>query len=59
MIYKMVMELKHGQMDQNMKEITKKERNMDKVLTLGVINLNMLENGLKIGKSIKVIKSLF
>ena len=55
----MVMELKHGQMDQNMKEITKKERNMDKVLTLGVINLNMLENGLKIGKSIKVIKSLF
>jgi len=55
----MVMELKHGQMDQNMKEITKKERNMDKVLTLGVINLNMLENGLKIGKSIKVIKSPF
>ena len=49
MIYKMGLVLRHGQMVRNMKETTKKERSMDKALTHGVINLNMLVNGSKIG----------
>jgi len=49
MIYKMGLVLRHGRMARNMREITKKERSMDKVLTHGVTNLNMLENGSKIG----------
>lgn len=49
MIFKMGMELKLGQMDQNMEVIIKKGKSMDKELILGAIVQNMLVNGLKIG----------
>lgn len=45
MIYSTAMELKFGQMALNMKVIIKRVKKMDKVLTFGVMDLLILENG--------------
>ena len=52
MIYKMEMELKLGQMDLNMKVVIKKEKNMDLVDTLGMMDHLMKATGL-ITKSVE------
>ena len=43
--YSMVMEKKSGQMDPLMRDITSKDRKMEKELTFGVMVLNTLESG--------------
>ena len=43
--YSMVMEKKSGQMDPLMKDITSKDRKMEKEPTFGVMVLNTLESG--------------
>ncbi len=49
MIYNMVLELKHGLMDQNMKGFIKMVKNMEMEHIYGAILLNMLEIGLITG----------
>lgn len=48
MIYNMDMVLKHGTMDRNTREITLTERNKAKACTSGLMDQNIMENGMTI-----------